>query len=98
MIMINRVLAVAVQGRTKVYLKPVAVAVIGNHPGMVMECFGDARNMGQAGQDRPADQRQTQKCRHDPPCECLPCPRHESLPETLAARVRCRLVLSSPGG
>ena len=91
-------MAVPVQGRKQVFLKPVAMAVIGNHLGVLVQRLGNARDMGQAGQDLPDNERQAQKCRHDPPCECLPCPRHESLPETLAARVRCRLVLSSPRG
>lgn len=96
--MIDGVVAVPVQGRKEVFLKPVAMAVIGKHLGVVLKRLGNARDMGQAGQNGPDNERKAQKCRHDPPCERLPCPRHESLPETCAARMRCRLVLSSPRG
>lgn len=98
MVVIERIVIMHVHGPKQIVLKPMGMTVIGDHLGMVMERFGDARNMGQAGQGRPAHERQTQKCRQNPTPDCLPCPCHESLPETLAARVRCRLVLSSPGG
>ena len=54
--MVNRVMAVTVQGREQVFLKPVAMAVIGNHLGVLVQRLGNARDMGQAGQDRPDDE------------------------------------------
>lgn len=92
--MIDGVMAMPVQGPEQVFMEPVAVAVIGNHLGVLVQRLRNARDMGQAGQDRPDNERQAQKCRHDPPCECLPCPRHESLPEAL--RHACGAVLFYP--
>jgi len=97
-VVIDRVVAMAMQGRHKVFLQSVRMAVIGDHFSVVPQRLGNLRYMGQAGQDGPAKQRQAQKCRQYPSPDCLPCPRQESLPETHAARVRCRLVISSPGG
>lgn len=94
MVVIDRVVAMAVQGRHKVFLQSVRMAVIRDHFGVVLQRLGNLWYMGQAGQDGPAKQRQAQKCRQYPSHDCLPCPRHESLPETFAARVRCRLVIS----
>jgi hypothetical protein len=74
------------------------MAMIRSHLGVALQCLGDSRIMGQVGQDRPDHPRQTQKRRQDPSPDDLPCPQHESLPETVAARLQCRLVLSSPEG
>lgn len=53
-VMVNRVMARPVQGPEQVFLKPVAVAVIGNHLGVLVQRLGNARDMGQAGQNGPA--------------------------------------------
>lgn len=55
--MVDRVMAMAVQSRQKVFVQPVAMAVIGDHLGVFVACFGNAWDMRQAGQHGPADQR-----------------------------------------
>ena len=83
------------QGRAVVMVDRVmAMAVIGDHLGVFVACFGNARDMRQAEQHGPADQRQAQNCCHDPHCDCLFSTRHENLPETL--RHICGAVLFYP--
>ena len=93
-VMVDRVMAMAVQSRQKVFVQPVAMAVIGDHLGVFVACFGNAWDMRQAGQHGPADQRQAQNCCYDPHCDCLFSTRHENLPETL--RHICGAVLFYP--
>lgn len=45
MVVIDRVVAMAVQGPKQIFLKPVTMAVIGDHPGVLLQRLGDARDM-----------------------------------------------------
>lgn len=46
MVVIDRVVGMPMQGPEQVFLKPVAMAVIGDHLGMLVKRLGDARDMG----------------------------------------------------
>lgn len=55
-IVIDRIVAVPVQRPEQIFLKPVRVAVLGNHLGVLLQRVGDPRDMRKGGQNRPDDQ------------------------------------------
>lgn len=96
MIVIGGIMAVPVHCPGKIFLEPVRMAMLGDHPGMILKRLEDGRRMVHGGHDRPKQKREANKSGKRSVVAYLERPRHSGQPVSLPLRCVHRTILLYP--